>query len=466
MGGCPRSAQGGVDSMAEQLRHYDLVVIGTGSAASAAAFRCRAAGWKVAVVDSRPFGGTCALRGCHPKKMLVSAAEVLDATARMAGKGVHTDGMAIDWAELMRFKRSETDPSPAFFAHNFAQAGIEGFHGRARFVGPTTVAVGNDLLAGRHVLIATGAMPAALPFPGAEHLTTSDQFLELEALPARLICVGGGYVSFELAHVAVRAGAQVTILHRGARPLVGFDPDLVAQLVQRTRALGIQVELDTEVCGVEQTGNSVRVHTRTGGQERQFEAEMAVHGAGRVPEIDDLDLETAGIARAKRGVTVNEYLQSVSNPAVYAAGDAAASGPPLTPTASHDGEVVAANILQGNHRQPNYAGIASVVFTVPALASAGLTEASARAQGLQFRVHCEETSQWFSSLRMGETTSGFKVLVEEGSQRILGAHLFGPHAEEVINIFAVAVRFGIRAEELKQVLFAYPTSASDIVHML
>jgi glutathione reductase (NADPH) len=398
--------------------------------------------------------------------MLVSAAEVLDATARMAGKGVRTHEIAIDWAELMRFKRSETDPSPAFFAQNFAQAGIEGFHGRARFVGPTTVAVGNDLLEGRHVLIATGAMPAALPFPGAEHLTTSDQFLELEALPARLMCVGGGYISFEFAHVAARAGAQVTLLHRGARPLKGFEPELVDQLVKRTRALGVQVELATEVCGIDKTGNGVVVHALTEGQERRFEADMAVHGAGRVPEIDDLALEVAGIARAERGVTVNVYLQSVSNPAVYAAGDAAASGPPLTPTSSHDGEVVAANLLEGNHQTPNYAGSASVVFTVPALASAGLTAEAAHAKGLQFRVHGDDTSQWFSSLRMGETTSGFKVLIEEGSQRILGAHLFGPHAEEVINLFAVAVRCGIRTEELKQVLFAYPTSASDIVHMI
>lgn len=452
--------------MTDQKRHYDLVIIGTGSAASTAAFRCRAAGWKVAVIDARPFGGTCALRGCHPKKMLVSAAEVIDATARMAGKGVRTHSVAIDWQELLRFKRSETEPAPQFFAQNFARAGIEGFHGRARFAGPTAVAVGNDILAGKHVLVATGAMPAALPFPGAEHLTRSDQFLDLEALPPRLIFVGGGYIAFECAHVAVRAGARVTILHRGTRPLQGFEPELVDQLVQRTRALGVHVELATEVQGIEQTGNGVIVRALTEGQERRFEAEMAVHGAGRVPEIDDLDLDTAGIARGKRGVTVNDYLQSVSNPAVYAAGDAAASGPPLTPTASHDGEVVAANLLQGNHRQPNYTGIASVVFTVPALASAGLTEATARAQGRQFRVHCEDTSQWFSALRMGETTSGFKVLVEEGSQRILGAHLFGPHAEEVINVFAVAVRCGIRAEELKQVLFAYPTNASDIVHML
>src|SRR5215471_17449114 len=336
MGGRPRFAQGGVESMAEQLRHYDLVIIGTGSAASAAAFACRAAGWRVAVIDSRPFGGTCALRGCHPKKMLVSAAEVLDATARMAGKGVRTNSISIDWAELMRFKRSETDPSPAFFAHNFAQAGIEGFHGRARFVGPTTVAVGNDLLEGRHVLIATGAMPAALPFPGAPHLTTSDQFLELETLPAHLICVGGGYISFEFAHVAARAGAQVTILHRGPRPLEGFDPDLVDMLVRRSREVGIKVEVGIDVSGVDAVGERLVVRGVQQGVEKSFETDLAVHGAGRVPELDALDLDAGGVKREKRGVTVNQFLQSVSNPAVYAGGDAAANGPALTPKADHD----------------------------------------------------------------------------------------------------------------------------------
>src|SRR5262245_25165324 len=270
-----------MESMADQKRHYDLVIIGTGSAASAAAFRCRAAGWRVAVIDARPFGGTCALRGCHPKKMLVSAAEVIDATARMAGKGVRADSVAMDWSELMRFKRSETEPAPAFFEQNFARAGIEGFHGRARFVGPTAVAVGNDILEGTHVLIATGAMPAPLPFPGAEHLTRSDQFLDLEALPPRLLFVGGGYISFECAHVAVRAGADVTILHRGARPLQGFEPDLVDQLVQRTRALGVHVELGTEVQSLEQTSNGVVVRSRTGGQARHFGAEVDVYAAGR-----------------------------------------------------------------------------------------------------------------------------------------------------------------------------------------
>jgi glutathione reductase (NADPH) len=183
-----------------------------------------------------------------------------------------------------------------------------------------------------------------------------------------------------------------------------------------------------------------------------------------------IDARPFGGTCALRAVTPKDAgecrLQSVSNPAVYAAGDAAASGPPLTPTAAHEGDVVAANLLHGNHRRPNYAGLASVVFTVPALATVGLTEAAARTQGLRFQTHYQDTSQWFTARRAGETASGHKVLVEEESQRILGAHLLGPHAEEVINIFAVAVRFGIRADELKQMLFAYPTSSSDIVHML
>jgi glutathione reductase (NADPH) len=193
---------------------------------------------------------------------------------------------------------------------------------------------------------------------------------------------------------------------------------------------------------------------------------MAVHGAGRVPELDDLDLDRAGVKRQQRGVIVNEYLQSVSNPVVFAGGDAAASGPPLTPKADHDAGVLVSNLLEGNHRAVNYEGIASVVFTIPPLASAGLTENAARAAGLKFRTSRQDTSGWFNSRRVGETASGFKVLIEEGTGRILGAHLLGPNAAEVINLFAIAIRLRIPADDIKQVLFAYPTYGSDIRFML
>ncbi len=449
-------------------KKFDLVVIGTGSGASTVAGACRAAGWQVAIVDSRPFGGTCALRGCDPKKVLVGASEVIDWNRRMNGKGISADEIRIEWPELMRFKRSFTAPVPKHSEESFAKTGIGAFHGRARFIGPTAVQVGDDVLEGRYVVIAAGAKSATLRIAGEDLLTTSEQFLELDTLPRRIVFVGGGYISFEFAHVAARAGAQATILHRGPRPLVGFDPDLVDLLVVRTRELGVDVQLQTQVEGIEKASGGLVVHASTDGQKRRFEAELVVHGAGRVPEIDDLNLDAAGIGwDEQRGVKVNEYLQSVSNPAVYAAGDAAASGGlPLTPVASHDGRVVAANLLKGNHAKPNYLGVPTVVFTIPHLASVGLQERSARERGLRFRLNHAETSGWYSSRRVGEKYSGYKVLVEEGSDRLLGAHLLGPSSDELINIFALAIRTGLRAAQLKDMIFAYPTHASDVSYMV
>jgi glutathione reductase (NADPH) len=192
-----------------------------------------------------------------------------------------------------------------------------------------------------------------------------------------------------------------------------------------------------------------------------------VHGAGRVPEIEDLNLEKAGVEYNKKGVSVNEHLQSVSNPNVYAAGDAAASsGLPLTPVASMEGRIVAANLLEGNRYTPNYTGVPTVVFTVPPLASVGLQEATARSQGLKFKTNYGDTSGWYSSRRVGMRFSGYKVLIEEGSNRILGAHLLGPHAEEVINFFAVAMRFGLSPDQLKEMRYSYPSHSDDISYMV
>lgn len=448
-------------------RKFDVVAIGTGSGASAAAYRCRAAGWQVAVVDSRPFGGTCALRGCDPKKVLVGAAEAVDWARRMKGNGIRAEQLQIDWSELMRFKRTFTALVPKSREAAFAKAGIATFHGRARFVGQSTVQVGEDSLEGRYIVIAAGQKPSDLKIKGTQHLTTSEEFLELDALPKRILCIGGGYIAFEFAHVAVRVGSQVTIVHRGVRPLSQFDPDLVDQIVNRSRELGIDVQLGVEATGIEKRSNQLIVHASASGQRRTFEADMVVHAAGRVPEIDDLNLDLAGVAWDEQGVKVNEFLQSTSNPAVYAAGDAAASGgPPLTPVASYDGMIVAANLLKGNQQKPNYIGIPTVVFTIPPLASVGLSERDARERGLEYRVKKEMTSTWYSSRRVAEKCSGYKVLVEEGTDRILGAHLLGDQAGEIINVFAIATRSGMRATDLRHMVFSYPTHGSDVPYML
>jgi glutathione reductase (NADPH) len=226
------------------------------------------------------------------------------------------------------------------------------------------------------------------------------------------------------------------------------------------------VALGASTRGVEARGAPLVVHGVQAGTERAFETDLAVHGAGRIPDLDDLDLDAGGVKRERRGVSVNQFLQSVSNPAVYAGGDAAASGPPLTPKADHDVGVLVANLLQGNHRTPNYEGLASAVFTIPPLAAAGLGEDAARADGRRIRVNHQDTSGWFHTRRLGETVSGFKVLIDEGTDHVLGAHLLGPRADEVINLFAIAIRQRIPAREMQQVIFAYPTLGSDVRFML
>jgi glutathione reductase (NADPH) len=445
---------------------FDLVVIGTGSAASTVAMKCRDAGWSVAIIDSRPFGGTCALRGCDPKKVLVGAADVADWARRMEGKGIRAGQLRIDWADLMRFKHTFTDPVPSQMEERFTKAGIAAFHGRAHFTSSTALQVGTDELEGRHFVIAAGNKPADLTIPGAEHLTTSEQFLNLESLPPRIVFIGGGYIGFEFAHVAARAGSNVTIVHMGARPLEYFDPDLVDELVKRSREIGIDIHLDTRAEAVEKKADRLILRASSG-QNRVFEADMVVHSAGRVPDIDDMHLDSASVARNKRGVQVNDFLQSVSNPAVYSAGDAAASpGLPLTPVAGYEGAIVADNLLNGNRQSPNYLGIPTVVYVVPPLAAVGLGEAQAKQQGLRFKVNHAMSSNWYTSRRINERYSGYKVLIEEGSGRILGAHLLGAASEELVNLFALAIRNGVSAAELKGTIFAYPTRASDLSYML
>jgi glutathione reductase (NADPH) len=445
----------------------DLIVLGSGMAGQAVAYTCRQAGWSVAVVDSRPFGGTCQLRGCDPKKILVGVAELVDWSRRMQGKGVSAPGLALEWPDLIRFKRSFTDPVPDRVEREFAQAGITALHGRAHFVDRTTLNVGDETLSGRHVVIAAGARHATLGLPGEEYLTTSTGFMELDQLPRRIVFVGGGYIGFEFAHIAARAGARVQVLHRGARPLERFDPELVAQLVQATRDLGVEVKLQTPVEAIERRDDELIVHARMEGRSYTVAADLVVHAAGRVPEIDDLQLERAGIAYEPAGISVNEYLQSVTNPAVYAAGDAAASGGfPLTPVAEMQGRIVASNLLEGNHSTPNYRGVPSVVFTTPPLARVGLDEAAARDQGLRFTTHRDDMSSWYSSRRLALHHTGFKTLVEDGTGSILGAHLLSPAAEEVINVFGLAIRTGLPVSALKEMVYAYPTSASDIGYMI
>ena len=447
-------------------KHYDLVAIGTGTAASVAASHCHSAGWSVAVIDHLPFGGTCALRGCDPKKVLVGAVDAIDHSRRMRGKGIGGGEPVIAWDELIRFKRTFTDPVPAMKEQSFAKAGVDAYHGRAKFCGPSSIAVGGEVLDGRFILIAVGAVPMPLGVPGEEHLVTSTEFLELAQLPKKIVLLGGGFIAAEFAHIAARAGAQVTVLEQADRMLAPFDPDLVAWLMDKFHEIGVDVRLNTRVTAIEGSGGNLSVRASSNGNHEVFQAELVIHAAGRVPDLEPLDLAAANLETEKGRLKLNEFLQSTSNPAVYAAGDVAMSGPPLTPVASHDAKVAAANMLRGNHQKPNYLGVPSVAFTIPPIASVGLSEKQAREQGFKFRVQTQRASDWYTARRIAETIYGFKVIVEDGTDHILGAHLVGPHVDEVINVFALAMQKGLTAEDLKTTIFAYPTGTSDIGYMV
>ncbi|MGD0954133.1 MAG: NAD(P)/FAD-dependent oxidoreductase [Methanotrichaceae archaeon] len=413
--------------------------------------------------DELPFGGTCAIKGCIPKKILVGAAEVIVRAKSMHNKGIDGD-IRIKWPELMSFKRTFTDPVPLTRSRTYAEKGLDAYCGHARFLGKNTLKVGEKTLTARFIGIATGAAPRRLGIPGERLVSSSDDFLAMEAIPKRIIFVGGGFISFEFAHVAASAGATVTILHRSGRVLKNFDPFLVDILVKALRASGIEIHTNMPVKSVEEGPDRLVVHAGKD-EDHIFESDMVVHGAGRIPNIESLDLKAGEVSVDEKGIVINQHLQSISNPSVYVAGDANAMGKPLSSVARMDGRIAARNMIRGNTLTNDYQAVPSVVFTSPLLASVGYGEEEAEKCGIKAVVHKQETFDWYSSRRVGIAHSGYKILTEEQSGRIIGAHLLGYNVDETINIFALAIKAGMQLADLQEVAWAYPTAAYDINRM-
>ena len=445
---------------------YDLIVIGAGTGGNGVARMTAAAGWKVASIDSLPYGGTCALRGCDPKKMLIAVTEGVDWAHNMAGKGLEARP-SVNWPEMMAFKRTFTDTMPSRIEAGFREAGITALHGEARFIGRDTITLNGETLRAKHFHIATGARPMTLDIPGEDLLTTSTEFLELSERPDRIAFVGGGFIAMEFAHIAQRAGASaVTVLEMAMRPLGPFDADLVAMLVGASVELGIDLQTEAKVLKVEKQGDEFAVSYETPSGIQVLTCDLVVHATGRVPNIDHLNLPAAGVETGKRGIKVSAAMRT-TNSAIFAAGDCADSGLNLTPVSAYEGRIAGKNLLAGKDaRTVSYPPIPSVVFTLPQVATVGLSEAAATEKGLKFDTRFEKTSGWYSSMRVGATTSGFKVLVEQKTGLILGAHLIGPGAEEQINLFAMAMGAGLTANQIKAMIFAYPSYASDIGSMV
>src|SRR5687767_773038 len=445
---------------------YDVVILGGGNAGMGVTVPTRAAGLTVAVIEPGDLGGTCPNRGCTPKKVLVAAAHALHEIEQAKHHCIAVDKPRLDWAALIDREKAMIKDLPARMESALKNRGVTLIRGNAKFAGPRTIAVDGRTLEAKHIVIATGSKPRTLPIEGAEHLITSDDVLNERTLPRDVVFIGGGVIAMEFSHVYARAGAKVTILEVLPRLLGEMDKDAVAEMLKESARIGIDVRTEVKIKRIAPLNGRLRVTFEDGGQEHALDADRVVNGAGRVADVDTLDLTAGEVAEERGRLTVDEYLRSVSNPAVHVCGDALWSSPQLSPIATYAGGIVGRNIVEGPHHKPDYAGIPSCVYTVPALASVGLTAAKAAEQGRRVKVHTNDLSGWLSSRTYAETTTWARVVVDEESDRILGAQIVGHAGEELIHIFGLAMRHGITATQLRQTVYGFPTFSADIKSML
>jgi glutathione reductase (NADPH) len=447
-------------------RSFDVVIIGGGNAGMGVTVATREAGLKVAMLEPDLLGGTCPNRGCMPKKVLVAAAHALDEIERAQAHHITVGKPRLDWAALIEREKAMIAGIPVSLGQLMERRGVEVIRDRGSFAGPNAVAVEGETLEAKHVVIATGSTPRKLPFPGAELMITSDDVLSERRLPASVVFIGGGVIALEFSHVYTRAGVEVTILEALPRLLANIDADAVAQLRTETERIGVAVHTGVEIRRIERAGTRLRIVYEEGGSEHVAEAERVVNGAGRVANVDGLDLVAGGVQAERQRITLDAHLRSTSNPAVYVCGDAVAKTAQLSPIATYEGRTVGRNIVDGPKHTPDYTGIPSCVFTVPALASVGLTQASAEATGSDLHVAVNDMRGWLSGRTYAENAAWAKVVIDKKTDRILGAHLLGHAAEELIHIFALAIKHSITVTEIRDSIFGFPTFSADIRSML
>jgi glutathione reductase (NADPH) len=444
---------------------YDVVILGAGNAGMGVTVPTRDAGLSVAILEHRQLGGTCPNRGCIPKKVLVAAGHALHEINRANAHGIGIGRPLLDWAALIDREKEMISRIPEALARGMADRGVEILRGQAVFVAPDAVKVGNTTVRAKHIVIATGSKPRKLPVAGAEHMITSDDVLSERTLPRDVVFVGGGVIALEFSHVYARAGAKVTILEVLPRLLGQLDADAVAKVRAESERIGIAVKTGVNVKSITKANGRLRVLYEDQGTDSTIEADRVVNGAGRIADVDGLDLDAAKVNHDRGRIAVDAYLRSQSNSSVYVAGDAR-SGLQLSPVATYEGRIVGRNIVDGAKHKPDYASIPSCVYTVPALASVGLSEEAARERGLKVRIETRDMLGWLSAKTYAESAAWSKIIIEEPGDTIVGVHMVGHGGEELVNLFALAMAHRITAGDLRKLVYAYPTFSADIASML
>ena len=444
---------------------YDFIAIGGGSAGLTAAAQVKSAGAKVAVVDHGAIGGLCSLNGCNPKKVLVRSAEVWDEVRRAADFGVALDAERLDWSRVVDRKETLIKGVTQGSEESLATQDIDLVRGAPRFISPTRLQVNDEIYEAAGILIATGSHPRRLEFPGSEVVHTSNDLLGLRRIPQTLVTIGAGAVAFELGQVFARAGSQVIITTPNSQALPMLDREIADAVIEFSRSVGIRVLTNARVRAVQRTDNQSTIELDVEGKATVINSDYVLNAAGRPASVDGLDLPRGNVQADKRGIIVTEFLRSPSNSHVFAAGDAHGRLQ-LSPIASYEGRIAGRNFLEGDVERVNYDSVPRAVFTIPPVAMVGLTEAEARKRGLNVTAVVRDMAEWKVYGIAGEVKAKAKVILEYGSGRIVGAHVFGAGAAEMIHVFAMAIRFGIPADELKRMVYVYPTFSSVLPYLL
>ncbi|PWE32048.1 glutathione-disulfide reductase [Maritimibacter sp. 55A14] len=440
---------------------YDLFVIGGGSGGVRAARVAAETGARVGLAEEYRMGGTCVIRGCVPKKLMVFASGFSHAFEDARGFGWDVAEAAFDWPAFRAKKDAEIARLEGIYRANLDRAGVEAFDARATLAGPheVTLSTGQSFRA-RHVLIATGGAPFMPDLPGIEHAISSNDIFDMEVLPGRALVVGGGFIACEFACILNGMGVAVTQLYRGEQILRGFDGEMRGHLAEAMCERGVDLHVGTDVERIDKADGALRV-TRNDGH--LHEVDLVLYATGRRPSTAGLGLEEAGVDLARGGaVKVDEWSQS-SVPSIYAVGDVT-DRVNLTPVAIREGAAFVETVFKANPVAVDHSVVASAVFTQPEFGTVGMTEEAARDAG-PIEIYSAAFRPMQNILAGSEERVLMKLVVCAETRRVLGVHIIGPGAGEMIQLAGVAVTMGATKEDFDRTVAVHPTMAEELVTM-
>lgn len=449
------------------MEEYDVLVIGSGPAGSSVATKCVKEGKKVAIVD-KLFGGTCALRGCTPKKAMYAITSTWWTAQSLQKNGFPIDiKHTVDWKKLLAHKEKFTSLVPAQTKTDFKENGIDVIQGVAIFKDAHHIIVNENTYKAKNIVIATGATPRPLEIEGGDMAITSEDFFELPQLPKKIVIIGGGYIGFELSHIAAACGAKITILSKSEMPLSAFDAAHVTEMVQSTLDKNIDVRLGFEATFIEENRGKYSVYAKRNQEEKEqvFEADIVLNASGRIPAIKQLKVKKANLKlNDKDGIAVNDYLQTTKHNHIYALGDTTGKLP-FTEIATFEANTVVHNILNPKKlRKMDYSAVSMAVFTHPVMAMVGSTVDELDEKGVKYIKHEGSLDHFFSQRIYENQFAKYQLLLHEKTNRILGATAIGQDSEHLINLLAIAMQGKIKYEDLEGFLMVYPSSTHDIKH--